>query len=171
MTKRIAPGERYRFYLEHLYIETDGCKIWPYSTGGNGYGVFTLDKQKYYVHHLACQAYNGPMPAGMVASHGPCHNPACWSGFHLTWKSRIDDSLDRWRDGSVQHGEEWVRSKLTQAQVDDIRHQVATGIKQSVMAEKYSISRPTVCNIVSGRTWNPKMKSPIEESTGLFNEK
>lgn len=160
--KRIPPGERFRYYLAHLYTETEDCKIWPYSTSGNGYGTFRFEKKMYYVHILACQAFNGPPPAGFVASHGPCHTPRCWNGTHLSWKSRVDDSLDRWRDGSVQHGENWMKSKLTQTQVDDIRHQVANGTRQSLMAEKYQVSRPTICNIVKRRTWNPKTRSPAE---------
>ena len=153
--KRISPGERFRYYLAHLYTETENCKIWPYSTAGNGYGVFRLDKKMYYVHVLSCQAYHGPRPSKYVASHGPCHNPRCWNGFHLSWKSRIDDSLDRWRDGSVQHGESWMNSKLTQDAVNDIRTQVAAGRRQSEMATLYNVGRPQIHKIVHHKQWNP----------------
>lgn len=155
MVKRISPGARLKYFKENLYIETDDCKIWPYSTSGNGYGTFRLLGHSYYVHTLACQAYNGPQPAGFVASHGPCHLPRCWNGFHLSWKSRVDDSLDRWRDGSVSHGEEWMNAKLSQADVDDIRVQVAAGRRQSEMASLYGVGRPQIHRIVHHKQWSP----------------
>jgi hypothetical protein len=91
----------------------------------------------------------------MQAAHGECHNPLCWNGFHLSWKTRVQNSQDRWRDGSMHHGETWVNSKLTQAAVDDIRIQVAAGRQQSEMAALYGIGRPQIHRIVHHKQWSP----------------
>lgn len=159
VSRRASPGAGRAYFLANVFTQVEGCKVWPYSTAGpGGYGVFRWERRQWYVHSLACQAFHGPRPPGMVASHTPviCHTPRCFNGEHLTWKTRVADSLDRWADGTVQHGENWMNAKLTQSDVDYIRAQVAAGARQSEMAEMFGVGRPQVHRIVHNKQWAPK---------------
>jgi hypothetical protein len=157
---RSKPGEVRAFFLANLYVEQADCKIWPYGAAGpkntpGQYGTIRINGRTYYVHTLACQAYNGPRPPGKQASHGECHTRLCWNGFHTSWQTRSENSQDRWRDGSMHHGEAWVNSKLTQADVDAIRARVAAGERQSVMSAIYGVGRPQIHRIVRHKQWSP----------------
>jgi len=60
------------------------------------------------------------------------------------------DAFDRARFNTKQ--------TLTQAQVDDIRARAEKGELQKDIATRFKVSATTVCQIVNGRTWNPKLK-------------
>ncbi len=128
--------------------------IWPYALTSAGYGNLTVDGRQQSPHVLACIAFHGPRPPGAEATHGPCHNRACWNPRHLSWKTRAENAGDRARDGSLLHGERNVQAKLTTAQVVEIRALYAAGrFTQADLARRYGVSRRAVGRVVDRTRW------------------
>ena len=150
---RAAPGEPWRYYLATVYRPSDGCKVWPYAVA-NGYGVLAIGRTQYSVHHLACQAWNGPRPFGYVACHGVCHNKLCYHGPHLRWGPPSENSADMWRDGTVMIGDRNHATKLTPEAVREIRRRYAAGgVKQWDLAREYGVRQAALSAIVRRVTW------------------
>jgi hypothetical protein len=151
-SKGIRPrrGSVIAHFRENLYVVTSACKVWPYARAGQ-YGVVSVDTRQFYVHHLACLAWNGPPPPGKEAGHGPCHNPLCWNGGHVSWRSPEEQYLDKLRDGTHGMGSRNPQATLTDEMVYAIRRSPPTS--QKVVARQFGISQPTVSNIITGKTW------------------
>lgn len=139
----------------NLMLDTDDCKTWPYATNSAGYGSIGIDGKTLAVHVLACIAWNGPKPEGKEAAHGPCHNPLCWNGRHLSWKTRLENQHDKFRDGTDNKGVKHPRARLTEADVLEIRALAAAGVSQRDIALKFGIPHRSgqVSSIVHRRYW------------------
>src|SRR4029077_10128472 len=88
-------GVAKRFLADHLMEPSTGCRLWPFSTAGAGYGHIVVKGKTVYVHIVACEAWNGPMPQpGMHAAHS-CDNPSCWAGEHLRWATVTENIADQ----------------------------------------------------------------------------
>ena len=86
----------------------EGCAIWPFprfNTGG--YGGICYQGRTHNAHRVALMLATGVNPKGLVAGHGPCHNPACCNPNHLSWLTHSENQNDRLRDGTE------TRSPLT----------------------------------------------------------
>ena len=57
------------------------------------------------------------------------------------------------RKGRDARGEQHGQSKLTEAQVLEIRQRCAQGERQEVLAREFGVSRPNISVIRSGRSW------------------
>ena len=83
--KRTARGARRREFEEGLRLALagwQGCIEWRGSTNNWGYGLLGVGGKTQYVHRLAWEAANGPVPAGMELDH-VCHNRRCFNPTHL----------------------------------------------------------------------------------------
>jgi hypothetical protein len=141
------------FFESNLRTITDECKLWPYSTTNGGYGQIVIAQRHYAVHVLACEAFNGPRPAGLEAIHGPCNTPGCWNGRHLSWGSHRKNMLDQARDGTRARGERKSVKGLTEADVLEIRRRWALRETLAVIAKDFNVSRSTVSNIGLRQRW------------------
>lgn len=133
------------YFAAHLWDDTEDCILWPFSTS-RGYGQMWRDGVYSRVHISACEAHHGPRPEGMQAAHGPCHNPLCFNGRHLSWRTPAENCADdRTRDGV---------GKLTAEQVTTIRARHASGgISQSTLAREYRVSRQTLSRVIARSIW------------------
>jgi hypothetical protein len=57
------------------------------------------------------------------------------------------------RPGRRRKGEQNGQSKLTWADVAEIREQARVGVSQRDLAETYQVSQTTIFDVISGRTW------------------
>lgn len=145
--------EVYRRSLEHFQstvrLETDECIIWPFRIH-KGYGL--LGNRK--VHVMACEIEHGPRPTGMMACHGPCHNPACYNRQHVSWGTAKKNVDDRARDGTMMIGEGHANAKLTDHSVSEIRRSYAEGCaSQQILAERYGVSQNMISHIILRKKW------------------
>lgn len=141
--------EQRRFFEDALARETDECIEWPYGKQ-KGYGAVRIAGERKMVHVEALTRKVGPPPPGMVALHGPCHNRACFNPRHLSWGTRAQNQLDRFRDGTDAIGERHPNALLTDEQVREIRASSATGAE---LATRYGVARRTIYGIRQGKTW------------------
>lgn len=105
--------------LEWLRARTiiDGeCWVWTHKAIPSGYGQVTLVTKKktwgktYYVHRLAWQLVNGPIPPGMHVCHR-CDRPPCMNPAHLFIGTPADNFADMCAKGR-NHPNVRMRRKL-----------------------------------------------------------
>lgn len=82
-----------------------------------------------------------------------CDNPPCVNPAHLSTGTKADNSADMVARGRSPRGSRSGASKLTERQVAEIRVRQAAGELHRVLAAEYGISRVTITNIVTGKTW------------------
>ena len=105
------------------------------------------------VYRLAAQKYFGMDldDPRHVLHH--CDNPRCWNPEHLYIGTHEDNMRDMRERGRQVRGETHGRTKLTQADVDTIRAEIARGVPNKDLAERYGVSRPTISSIRHHRYW------------------
>jgi hypothetical protein len=99
------------------------------------------------VHVLVCEIFIGPRPPGMES----CHfdgDPSNCALTNLRWDTPLANAADKRRHGKVYSGEHHANSKLTDAQVRELR--VAPG-SQRAIARQFGITQQTVSDIRIGR--------------------
>jgi hypothetical protein len=160
MTKGTPPaaaGEAVDWFYKRLYVVQDACELWPFGAS-HGYGVFTVARKQYRVHRVACQAWNGPPPAGMDAAHGRlqrCVATTCFNGNHLSWKPPAGNAQDRKRDGTNLPGEQNPAAILTEIDVINIRREYREDkVRQQDLAHRYGLDQASISDILRGHTWS-----------------
>lgn len=105
------------------------------------------------INALVAEAFLGPRP---TADHQAAH----WDGdkthnalANIRWATPEENAADRERHGRTFHpvGELHPQSKLTEADVIEIRNARAEGVGR--LAAKFAVSRWTIFDIWSGRSW------------------
>jgi hypothetical protein len=136
-------GERKpnRFAVEDRGYTTP-CWIWQLSTTAAGYGHESVPgtRRQEYAHRLAYERANGPIPAGLWIDH-LCRNRACVNPDHLEAVPPGENS----RRG--------LKTKLTAAQVHEIRDRSLAGASALDLAEEFGVTRTHIYFIRKGKTW------------------
>lgn len=105
------------------------------------------------VHVLVCEAFHGPRPNGMVARHRNGNKldnrPA-----NVCWGTPRENYDDRDAHGGTARGERQGLSKLTEADIPQIRALLRQGRTQREVAERFGVSDVTVSAVARGRTWS-----------------
>jgi len=140
--------------------KSDGCWEWTGSRARRGYGKVRIGGVLHSSHRLSYEWSVGPIPDGMHVLHH-CDNPPCVRPDHLWIGTRTDnqgDMVAKGRQfspfrGQTQIGELNRAAKITEDDVRAIRKLVADGVKQSVVAKLYGLSRPHIHYIVRRKSW------------------
>lgn len=98
---------------------------------------------------LVHEAAVGPIPAGQIIRH-KCDEPRCINPAHLLLGTHADNARDKVERGRQGRGESFGMSKLTDAQVLEIR---SSGASAERLAEKFSVCRATIYHARRGYTW------------------
>ena len=140
---------------------------WPWSgwKSRKGYGQISTGRRtdpRVYVHRLAWELANGPVPDGLFVLHR-CDNPPCCNPGHLFLGTIADNNRDmtmKGRHGAVVRPERLPRgvghgnAKLTDDDVRAIRAAWARGgLRQRDIAELYGVDQQVVWSVVHRRTW------------------
>lgn len=134
------------------------CWEWRGGKTKHGYGVFWLKKrQPIGAHRFVYALTRGSVPDGLFVLHD-CDNPSCVNPCHLSVGTQADNIADcqskgRFRPLSGGSKDRNPRARLTQVQVDTIRHCLANGETQTRVALRYGISQGHVSSIAVGRRW------------------
>lgn len=103
------------------------------------------------VHLIVAETFLGSRPSD---DHQACHNDGDRDNNRLSnieWKTRLENAADQIKHGTQVRGSKSAKSKLTEAQVAEIKRM--TDRKVADITAKFGISRSTVNSIRSGRTW------------------
>lgn len=148
--------------------KSDGCWLWTGYKGEAGYGQFSLNGGHIPAHRHSYELHFGPVPPGLFVCHN-CpdgDNPACVRPDHLFAGTHQDNMDDMIRKGRGVKGETQGGSKLTEAQVLQIRELYKGDQQQGSLratdpdkpamyqlAEQFGVSPMTICRIIQRKTW------------------
>jgi hypothetical protein len=134
--------------------KTDFCWIWTGMKQKSGYGRFSYNGRKWRANRLAWIFSIGLIPDGLHVLH-TCDNPACVNPNHLWLGTHQDNVDDRERKGRNKppRGEANPRHALIEKEVIEIRMALNKNKSPSKLAEMYRVSRATIHNIKTRRTW------------------
>jgi hypothetical protein len=117
----------------------------------NGYVKIMVDGNRYLAHRYYWSLKNGEIPERYYICH-KCDNPACINTDHLFLGTPLDNHNDMKRKGRGIPGELNGRAKLTQYQVDEIRHRAKVyGEDQRLLAVEFGIAYCTLNKIVNNK--------------------
>lgn len=104
---------------------------------------------------LVLVAFVGPRPEGMQACHFPDRDPANNHINNLRWDTPKANQADRVAHGTDLRGEKHVRSKLTEADVVEIRRaRREEKTTWSRLARRFRVDRRTVRKAASAASWS-----------------
>lgn len=141
-----TPQER---FFKRFKIRADGCWQWTSRADKDGYGILSVKDQNIRAHRFSYEHHIGPIPEGMVVCHH-CDNPGCVNPEHLfcgTVKDNAQDALQKQRH---YVGSKNGRSKLFDADVQDIKDSNLSG---PTLAKRYGVTRSTINKIKRGEGW------------------
>lgn len=132
----------------------DACHLW---TGyvEKDYGKFFFDGKMIGAHELAVLFTTGEIrPRGWDTCHYVCHTPLCCNPKHLRYGTRQDNVDDMTGAGRQARGERNGHSRLTVADVVEIRHRADNGATGRALAAEYGVSVAAVTMIIRGQRWS-----------------
>lgn len=127
------------------------CWVWTRTRNDNGYGRFMISPHWVAAHRFAYEQFKGPIPEGMQIRH-MCHNRLCCNPSHLEVGTAKDNAQDAVNAGRNSKGETHGNSKLTSADVIQIR-QNPERLKTVELAKRFRVSVGTISNIKTGKIW------------------
>lgn len=147
-----------RFWSHVVRGTPNECWEWQASFGSTGYGAFPNRTKGVpaKAHRAAWYFTHGPIPDGLWVLHH-CDNPPCVNPAHLYLGTVAENARDRVERGRGRApgspGELNPHSKLTWADVGEIRRLAATRMKRIDIAARFGVDRTTVHGIVTYRSW------------------
>ena len=137
-------------------LDTRGCWEWQGPINSNGYGRYCVENGHKLAHRYSFKQFYGAIPDGKNVCHR-CDNRRCINPHHLflgTQSENLKDAVEKGRLtppalAGVANG----NSRLSLADVVEIRAMHARGILMKNIAPIFSISLSSVSDIIRGRTW------------------
>lgn len=134
-------------------VKTTTCWIWTGANNGVGYGKVRrplLSAQSIYAHRYAWFLKFGRWPNYLCHR---CDNRACVNPSHVYEGTPKTNQQDRIKAGNGNEGSKHPLSKLTEANVREIRKLISNGLGLTAVAAKFGVAPSTICHITHGRTW------------------
>lgn len=82
-------------FMAQIQAAESGCLLWTgaqNAPGDRGYGTFSVDGRRVYVHRFAYERAKGPIPKGLTVDH-LCRTRLCVNPDHLEVVSMRDNTL------------------------------------------------------------------------------
>lgn len=165
----ITQSVRERFEKFVIRGELGECWGWSRSKQPSGYGQISDGKIQMLAHRVSYELFIGPIPDGMFVCHH-CDNKECTNPAHLFVGTQKDNCNDRDAKNRVQHGERHTDAKLTQDDVDNIRHLVGMGVPKEIIAKKYDIDQRHVTRLIKGQRWHRSWQEAMEYEESIEND-
>lgn len=141
--------------------ELGNCWVWKRARDDLGYGWFSIGAKMHRAHRVAWFLEHGRWPSPKALH--KCDNPSCVRGSHLFEGTDEDNTADKMRKGRQARGEKhgaWsrgesnVRSKLSNADISEMRASYKRGeFLQSELSKRYGISQSLVSRILNKKAW------------------
>lgn len=140
--------QQIRFWKKVTAVDERSCWVWQGAKDPSGYGKFGFRQSvnsgvSLFSHRVSFAIANGSCPADLYICHR-CDNPPCVNPNHLfpgTAQDNKDDALMK------------RASKLTEAQVSQIRSDRSRGVSQRIIAGRFGVSQSIISLILSGKRW------------------
>ena len=128
----------------------DECVLWPYAITGSGYPNLSINRTNVSGHRWVCEQKHGPCPEGKEASHS-CGNATCVNPHHIVWATHAENIAMKRQHGTENFGEKHPTSKVTAADVRELRAAYRSLIAE--WADRLGLTESQVRNIISCRSW------------------
>lgn len=140
--------------FNQLYkISQVGCWEWQGTVNPeNGYGQQRFNKKKWLVHRYSYLLHKGEIDNNLCVLH-KCDNRKCVNPEHLFLGTRRENNIDCSKKGRKPRGENHSCAKLTNLEVEEIRHLQKNGFTHREIAEKFGVSRSTISMIINRINW------------------
>lgn len=156
---REATSAESRFWEKVEKRGPDECWPWLGYRNKLGYGYISSGGQRgtmLMAHRVSYEIGNGTIPDGLYVLHG-CDNPCCVNPAHLragTPKENTHDAINRkrFKNPPRMPGEKNTKAKLTEAQIEFIRHP-ANMLGRQELARLFEVSPSTIDRVIANRTW------------------
>lgn len=145
-----------RFWSNVRTAAPDLCWNFEGDQDGNGYGRVTIAGKKIRTHRFSYMIHHELTQEDMedIVIRHTCDNPSCVNPNHLVPGTRLENNHDTIERGRNARGEKSPKSKLTAAQVVEIRALHANhSLNQSQIAQAYNVSPATINDLLLGKTW------------------
>lgn len=147
-----------RFWFFCVVGDADSCWGWNGSRHAFGYGFFVFRYEQLPAHRFSYELHNGPIPEG-EGYHGTCvlhkcDNPSCCNPKHLflgTAGDNVEDMVSKRRHA---FGEKNGNSKITEADVLEIRRLGSMGMNALDIAKRYGLVEEYIRQIQKGANWS-----------------
>ena len=154
--------ERYYIWQKlksHRVVKPDGCWVWDGCKDKDGYGKITWNKRYYRVHILVAELTFNDFKSWLCVCH-TCDNPKCFNPEHLFMATNEENTKDRTAKNRDARGERQGLSKLTEAQVKEIRFK--KNLRNTAdLAKQHGVSEATIYDVCS-RTWKGRSPPDLE---------
>lgn len=149
---RKSPEERFWLYVSKP--EHTDCWIWTGMTDRNGYGRLTIKCKKELAHRVSLEIHlKRSLKEGMNVLHS-CDNPLCVNPLHLREGTQKENMAEAALRNRVHKGEELAWSKLTEANVIEIRKRLdEKTISQIEIAKEYGVAPSLIHAIYHRKIW------------------
>lgn len=135
-------------------VSDSGCWEWKGNRMKAGYGYLKISYANRLAHRVAYEAWVAPITDSKQVLHS-CDNPPCINPQHLRLGLDADNAADRVARDRIAHGSGHWRSKISEADVIDIRSEYAKGIlTQKMLGDVYGLSQTMIGNIVRSDNWS-----------------
>lgn len=155
---RPGNGEARRYFLDVvLTYDGDECLVWPFFRDPQGYGRVSGQ----LVTRAACQMLYGDPPTPKHEAAHSCGkgHEGCCTPRHLSWKTRLENEADKETHGTKAIGQRNGQSRLTDANVQEIRSLKGV-ISQQEIGKRFGVSQSHVNDILNHRNWTHLDPSP-----------
>lgn len=145
------PRYLYVRFIEKIKVVPSGCWEWQGTRHKKpNYGRFHHNGKEQMAHQVSYELFVGPRTALTLHK---CDNPPCVNPEHLYQGTKADNTRDTIERGQYRRwfGEKSPVAKLNDNQVRRIRHLCLIDMHIEDIADKFSISKSHVWNIVSGK--------------------
>ena len=136
--------------------EPDECWLWTGAKKAGGYGVMRPAGKRtgptVKAHRVSLELA-GVDIAGKIVRH-KCDNPPCVNPHHLETGTHADNIADALSRGRIPLGSARTTSKLTEEQVQEIRHLRSLGLQYKEIVPRFGVTSGTVGHIIRGSTWS-----------------
>lgn len=130
----------------------DGCILWPYHVGKNGYGDSRFGGYR-GAHAVMCYIHHGDRPSSEHEVAHSCGNRKCVNPDHLRWATKLENASDRLTHGTQPMGERCYNAKLTASDVIEMRS-LRSSETLKRLSDKFGVSISTVSRICRGDSWS-----------------
>ena len=133
------------FWMQVKVGSPDEC--WPWQGyAEKGYGMFFHEGRMVGAHELALTFTTGEKRLPELDTCHACHTPLCCNPKHLRFDSRQSNVEDMHRAGRARKA-----TKLSDADVQDIRRRLAAGARQKDLAAQYGVNNSLISMIKTNR--------------------
>jgi len=127
---------------------TSSCWFWQGGKTGAGYGGYWSNGRTIGSHRAIYEFLNGAPGEGKVLH--ICDNRHCVNPEHLFLGTSKQNSEDMVKKEQQSRGEDRPLAKLSETNIPNIRNSKESN---SVLAKQYAVSRTTIQDARSGKTW------------------